>query len=270
MVGGKAANRFTLGFFLATLAVEMLAFYQVVKVRKLFSPSDLGRTTWTLIMAFLAARLIGEVRLATLSSGLIPYYTEGGPVIFFYYEVVLRYVYTLSDALFIVALVTTIRAYKSTGLSFHVARQDYLFIGLVWLMPVVTYVFRENLIYASLYGTSPLISNYIVTYRLVTAVVSAIIVSLCIVIWRYAAQMGGGAIARVWQSVVVAGIARGGSFVVLALLSRLWQPGSQFCEQYLLWVFACCWLIAALRQSETVPKTEESLEVSLAPSRAMN
>jgi hypothetical protein len=69
--------------------------------------------------------------------------------------------------------------------------------------------------------------------------------------------MGGGAVARVSNSVVVAGIARDASFLVLAVVSKFWKPGAEFGEQYLLWIFACCWVLAALYQQEVIPQARQ-------------
>jgi hypothetical protein len=76
--------------------------------------------------------------------------------------------------------------------------------------------------------------------------------------------MGGGAVASVWNTVVAAGIARDASFLALALLSKWWEPGARFTEQYLLWIFAGCWLIAALRQREVVSRiTKQTAQAAL-------
>jgi hypothetical protein len=107
-----------------------------------------------------------------------------------------------------------------------------------------------------------------VVYRLVAVTVGAVIGSLCIVVRRYASQMGGGAVARVWNMVVVAGVARDGSFLALALISSLSKPAATFVEQYLLWAFSCCWLIAALYQSEVFARTVEAPKAAVAGSVA--
>jgi hypothetical protein len=62
--------------------------------------------------------------------------------------------------------------------------------------------------------------------------------------------------------VVIAGIARDASFLVLALLASWWRPGAGFVEQYLLWIFACCWLLAAVYQQEVLPRLSESRAVT--------
>jgi hypothetical protein len=148
--------------------------------------------------------------------------------------------------LFIAALFTTVRAYKSTGLRFELQRQDYLYVVLLWAIPATTFLFRANLGLTGFTGPDP----YIPTYRLVAVFVGAVIASLCVVVRRYAVQMGGGAVARVWNTVVIAGIARDASFLALALLSQVWDPGARFAEQFLLWIFAGCWLLAAIYQQE--------------------
>ena len=134
----------------------------------------------------------------------------------------------------------------------------------VWTLPVVTYLFRDNLLQTTL-GTA---DGYVRTFRLVAVTVGAAIVSVCIVVRRYASQMGGGAVARVWNMVVIAGVARDGSFLALALIAVWSKPAATFVEQYLLWTFSCCWLIAALYQSAIFSRTAESAEVAVAESLA--
>jgi hypothetical protein len=258
-IGGSGLTSFVRVLFALTVAVEVFAFWQAAAARKLFSKGDPGYLTWTLILAFLIVRLIAEARLLTLTFGLvaIPSALNSASAPLFIYVVVFRYLYTFSDALFIGALITAVLTYKRTGLRFSVQPRDYLYILLLWSVPVVTYMFRDNLGLTGLTGADPYISNY----RLVAVIIGAVIASLCVVVRRYAIQMGGGAVARVWNTVVAAGIARDASFLTLALLSRWWGAGATFTEQYLLWIFACCWLIAALRQREVVPATARSQTV---------
>ncbi|MEW6207942.1 MAG: hypothetical protein AB1631_06215 [Acidobacteriota bacterium] len=249
--GDATPEKITLTLFAETVAVEFLALFQIAKARKLFSRSDQGYLTWTLILAFLIIRILAEARLTTMNFRWVPQYEEAPSSFLFFYRYVLRYLYTLSDLLFIGALMTTIRSYKSTGLKFELMKQDYLYTILLWAMPIITFVYRENLFSAAA-GNDP----YIPTYRLVAVTVGAIIASLCIVVRRYALQMGGGAVASVWNSVVAAGIARDASFLALALITPSSRGVAQFIEQYLLWIFACCWLMAALYQREVLPRAK--------------
>jgi hypothetical protein len=208
--------------------------------------------TWTLVIAFFAVRLIAELRLGVMSFRLVPNYTEGASWGLYFFIVVMRYLYTLSDILFIAALVSAIRAYKSTGLKFELLGRDYAYILLVCAMPVAAYAFRENFAYLAL-GIGA--DAYIATYRLVAVFVGALIASLSLVIRRYALEMGGGAISRVWNTIAIAGIARDASFVAFAAILNWWRPGAGFAEQYLLWVFSGCWLMAALYQQEALPRS---------------
>ena len=255
IAGGPAeGDRVTLALFGATVLVELIALSRVFSARKLFSPADPGYLTWTLVAAFLLARLLGELRLATINFQLVPRYSEGGPTWLFVYVIVFRYLYTLSDVFFIVALTSTIRAYKSTGLKFELLRRDYLYMSLVWIMPVVAFVFRSNLISSN----ATVRDGYIASFRLITITVGAFIVSLCLMVRRYMSQMGGGAVARVWNMAVVAGVARVASFLALAVMSSWWRSGAGFFEQYLLWIFAWCWLMAAAYQLKVLPHASEA------------
>jgi hypothetical protein len=264
-LGGEAAGKaVTLSLFAATILVEVFALARFFRVRKAFSPSDPGYLTWTLILAFMVVRLVAEARLLTLTYSLVPEYKAGGPLTLYFYVIVFRYLYTVGDMLFVGALFTTIRSYKSTGLPFRVLPVDYFYILAICALPVLTYLFRDNLIQTA----SASADGYIATYRLVAVSVGAIIASMCIIVRRYALQMGGGAVAKVWNTVVIAGVARGGSFLALALISNWSKPGATFVEQYLLWTFACCWLLAALYQSEVFSHTTKSHKVFVAESPA--
>lgn len=248
--GPRAKTAYVEILFALTVLVEIAALAQAMTARKVFSRSDSGHLTWTLIVAFLIVRLLAELRLITLTFGLVapPRAVDNAPPLLFFYVIVLRYVYTFSDALFVGALVSTVRSYKSTGLKFGLLGRDYLYIILLWVIPFTTFAFRANLGLTGFTGPDP----YIPTYRLVAVIVGAVIASLCVVVRRFAVQMGGGAVARVWNTVVVAGIARDASFLALALLSPVWDAGARFGEQYLLWIFAGCWLMAAVYQQEVL------------------
>jgi hypothetical protein len=262
--GAQAGGAVTMTLFAATVLVELFALAQFVRVRRRFAAGDAGHLTWTLLVTFMMVRLLGEGRLLTLTYGVVPEYNVGSSTGLFVYVAVLRYLYTLSDVLFIAALLTTIRSYKSTGLPFRVLPVDYLYMMAVWTLPVVTYILRDNLLQTTL-GTA---DGYVRTFRLVAVTVGAAIVSVCIVVRRYAAQMGGGAVARVWNMVVISGVARDGSFLALALLAGWSKPTASFVEQYLLWTFSCCWLIAALYQSAVFSRAVGTEPVAVAQSVA--
>ncbi len=251
--GNDSGMSVTRLLFALTVVVEIAALMQVILSRRMFSPSDPMHLTWTLIAAFLIVRLLGQVRLLTLTFNFIPTYSETGPRWLFYYVVWGRYLYTLGDLLFVASLITTVRAYKLTGLKFELIGRDFLYISILWVIPFITYVFRQNLALGGIITTD----GYVVTYRLIAVFVGALIASLCVAIRRYTIQMGGGMVARVWNTVVLAGTARALSFLVLSLMLRWWKPGAQFAEQYLLWIFAACWLIAALYQQEVLPRARE-------------
>jgi hypothetical protein len=254
----------TLILFIATILVEVFALTQFVRARRAFSTGDPGYLTWTLIVAFMVVRLIAEARLLTLNVNMVPQYQEGASALLFFYIIVLRYLYTVSDLLFIGALFTTIRSYKNTGLPFNLVAQDYFYIFALWMLPVVTYTFRANLIESSVTGND----GYIATYRLIAVTVGAVIASLCIVVRRYALQMGGGAIAQVWNTVVIAGVVRDGSFLALALISIWSKTAAGFVEQYLLWIFAGCWMLAGLYQNAVISRATKSHKVYVAKSAA--
>ena len=253
MSGSPKALELNNYLFAATVLIEIAVLVQAFGARKLFSPTDPGHLTWTLIVAFLIVRLLVEGRLVTLTFKFVnppSDLLQASPLMFFY-VVVLRYMYTISDLLFVAALITTIRTYKSTGLKFGLLTRDYVYMVILWAIPVVTFVFRSNLGLAGIIAAD----QYISTYRLVAVFVGALIASLCVAVRRYALQMRGGSVARVWNTVVIAGTVRAASFLALATLSKVSAPGARMTEQYLLWVFAGCWLLAAIYQREVLPRS---------------
>jgi len=252
IAGGEASSTLVLRLlFAATVVVEVGALRQTIVTRRLFAKSDAGYLTWTLTSAFLLVRLVAEARLLTLTFNLVsaPHPIEQASAGIFFYVIWLRYLYTVSDVLFVGALITTIKAYRGTGLKFEIIGRDYVYIALVWFMPLTTLVFRSQLGLAGITASDP----YILGYRLTAVFVGAAIATLCLVVRRYVVQMGRGAVGRVWNSVAVAGIARDMSFLALAVLGRNWGRAAAFGEQYLLWIFAACWLLAALYQQALVP-----------------
>jgi hypothetical protein len=264
VVGETGEKTVITSMIAATVLVEVFALSRILRVRKGFSPSDPGYLTWTLILAFMIIRLVAEARLLTMTYNIVPEYQAGGSAALYFYVVVLRYLYTISDVLFVGALITTIRSYRSTGLPFKLLSVDYLYILALCTLPVITYLFRENLIQTAFASAD----GYKAFYRLLAVSVGAVIASLCIIVRRYALQMGGGAVARVWNTVVVAGVARDGSFLALALISNWSTPAATFVEQYLLWIFACCWVLAARYQSEVFSRTTTTHRAYVAESPA--
>ena len=250
--GNDLAVRLANYLFAATVLVQIAVLVQAFEARKLFARVDAGHLTWSLIIAFLVVRLLVEGRLMTITFNLVtpPKQLENASPLMFFYVVVLRYVYTISDLLFVAALITTIRTYKSTGLKFELLKRDYVYMLILWVIPVVTFMFRANLGLAGMIASD----NYIPAYRLTAVVVGALIASLCVAVRRYAVQMRGGLVARLWNTVVVAGTARAASFLALALLSQKWPAVARMSEQYLLWIFAGCWLLAAIYQREVLPR----------------
>jgi hypothetical protein len=231
--------------FVGTLLVELLALRGAAQCRARFETGDPGRTTWTLFTAFLAVRVIAEIRLLTLYFELVPG-LEGTPWGTLY-VVVLRYLYTVSDLCVVVGLVGMIRTLRGLGLPFSLRVSDFVAMALVAALPVVALALRERLT-----DTAALAADQaILAYRMVAVSLTAIVAMLCIAILRYARQMQGGALARIWGAIVVAGLARTASFVGLAIVGGAW---GNVAEQVLLLVFALAWLRAGGEQRRLLPE----------------
>ncbi len=229
--------------FVVTLAIELLALVQAIRARSGFETRDDGRRTWTLIAAFMGIRILAQLRLATLHFDLVPGFIAHDPDAFFVYRVGLRYLYTLSDLVAVVALASAIRTYRAVGLGFVLRPLDYLIATAVALIPTASFALRANL------GDSPVDTDLtIVTYRLVAVTVGAVIAGLSLILLRFASLMGGGIMARVWRAAAFAGLARTLSFLALALVAPSSVEDARFLEALLLWGFAGGWLVAASEQ----------------------
>ena len=220
----------------AVLVIEMLALMQIVRVRALFAKVDAARLTWTLIASFLLVRVLSDIRLI---AGFFNLFSASG-FSFLYF-------YTISDLIFIAALTTTIRLYKGTGLKFEIKSVDYLYITGAWAMAVAT-------VLAAYYQGRATDFSSITGYREVAVTVGGVIVSLGLVVRRYVSQMGGGAVAKVWNTVVIASVARDASHLGALLAPLLIPRYGFFIDIYLRWVFAVCWLLAATYQIEVIPR----------------
>jgi len=239
----QAAIAWQRGLFLATLLVQLLALVASASARRGFEPGDPGRTTWSLIVAFLFVRLLAETRLATLYFEVLPDFITASVRLHFVYLSVLRYLYTVGDLLFAVAVVTTIRSFRATGLGFSLRASDWVLMAVVAAMPVTAFVLREDFGIAALRGDTTILA-----YRLTAITLGAVVAILCIVVYRYVRQMQGGAVSRVWGAMVLAGIARALSFLALAVVAGTSPSTGEVVEQLALWVFACSWWLAALQQ----------------------
>ena len=227
--------------FVVTLVVQAAALRGAARCRAGFAPGDLGHRTWSLFTAFLAIRLLAELRLATLYFGLGP--TEDGAWRTLY-VVVLRYLYSVSDALVILGLLGMIGGLRGLGLHFALRQRDRIAMLLVAGMPPIAFVLHERL--TGFVGLEN--DRSILIYRLVAVTITAFVAMLCIAILRYVRQMGGGALARVWGAVVVAGLARAASFVALAIVGVWSRAWADVVEQSLLLLFALAWWQAVRAQ----------------------
>lgn len=229
----------------ATVAIELAALLLALSIRGDFDPGDTGRTTWTLIAGFLGVRLLAEVRLLSFYFDFIPSAIEASPAALEVYTVWLRYLYTAADLLMIAALLATLRSYRSLGLQFGLKSIDWAVIAALATMPLIAFSLRDNM-GGFLTGDDPAL----VTYRLVAVCVGVAVAAMSLGVLRYVTQMGGGSLARIWGAIGVAGFARAGSFVALGVVSEVSMIAADLSEQALLWVFASCWLAAALGQRE--------------------
>lgn len=223
-------SRGAMALTFAVLAVQIIAFAQVIRVRAMFSRADAARVTWTLIAGFFLVYILTDIRLIAGVFNIFP--ISGNTYLYFF---------TVSDLLFIAALMTAIRLYKSTGLRFEIEPIDYFYIAGAWAIAIAT-------VLAAYYQGHATDFSSVTAYREVAVMVGGVILSLGLVVRRYVSQMGGGAVAKVWNWVVVASFTRDISHLAW-LIVPLWFPRYLFfAHLYLRWIFAVCWVLAATSQ----------------------
>ena len=232
-------------WLVATVLVEVACLLLTLQVRGGFDPEDPGRRTWNLILGFFTLRLLAELRLVTLYFDWIPGFITESAELSNFYSVTLRYLYTTADVVLIVALLGLLRSYRGLGLQFRIRPPDWIVVAVLALMPGLVFVMRDNL-----GGFLTTDDPALVAYRMVAVIVGVVVAIMSLGVLRYVTQMGGGALARIWGAIGIAGVARATSFVLLALLSGQSDVLGDLAEQGLLWVFASCWLAAILWQRE--------------------
>ncbi|MGH9823954.1 MAG: hypothetical protein ACREDR_11965 [Blastocatellia bacterium] len=103
-----------------------------------------------------------------------------------------------------VAFFSMVRVYRKSGLKLNIRPQDYLAMAGVTVLEVLTLVYAGSGARAS--GGPALVKLVLITsIPLVFALVPCSI--LGVIIWRYAAQMGGGLVAKAWRSTLLYGVA---------------------------------------------------------------
>jgi hypothetical protein len=227
-----------LGLFLATLGATAVVLLAILAVRARLDAGDEARRPWTWIAVGLTARLIAELRLATLYFHSIPDFISADPALHFIYLQALRYLYVLADLLIAGALLITLRALASLGLGLYLRRRAWLIIAALALLPIVQIVVQDQL-WSGDHPADP----GILAFRVISVGSSALVGGLSFALAALTRQMGGGALAWVWGLAAVAGISK-----ALAFLASAFAKGSLYAgllDQSFLWTFAAAWLLAA-------------------------
>ncbi|MEO1483368.1 MAG: hypothetical protein AAFU77_14770 [Myxococcota bacterium] len=244
----KTAQR---GLFLVSYFVEIAVLVRSFQLLRQFERGEPKYTQWLFITLFIAFRVLAQTRTCLLYFDLVqPWLTE--PSVAFVYLHLLRLLYTVSDLFLVVALVQTIRTYRATGLPFRVGAREIPVFVLVSLIPIVGVFFLDGLSVRPFNSADAGADRWLMTYRAGAMVISTFVVFMCLVIRRFAQQMGGGAVAAVWLAVAVAGLLRAGAYVVYSALSVSYAYPADLLKQILFFGFAAGWLIATLRESALI------------------
>jgi hypothetical protein len=110
---------------------------------------------------------------------------------------------TLSRIFLVWGLWRTVRVYRASGLGFGLYDRDYGTMVLLAALNLLTLIFGANSVRFQLANTGPELIHWILIICLPLPLGLIVCSVLAVIIWRYSQQMGGGLVAKAWQSVLL-------------------------------------------------------------------
>lgn len=187
--GGLRISR-TLLIGILTAAGASLAFMTAAR----FDRSEAGWLVWSLIgCAGMADFLMFTIFLVPVLLGVRDAMSA--------LVVVVAALIMLSRIAVAVALWTTVRVYKRTGLGFHVLSRDYGVMACLIAASGICVALSGSIARSQVSDEALASAIQLVGLPLLAAL--AVSSVLGVIVWRYAKQMGGGLVARAWQSILL-------------------------------------------------------------------
>jgi hypothetical protein len=133
---------------------------------------------------------------------------------------------TLSRVLLVWGLWRMARVYRASGLGFGLYDRDYGAMVLLASLNLLTLIFGANSVRFQLANTSSELIHWILIICLPLPVGLIVCSVLAVIIWRYSQQMGGGLVAKAWQSVLLYTLLLPTRTIMVGLTASLLDPGS--------------------------------------------
>jgi hypothetical protein len=191
------------GYEVVLMAVLVLPFagFSAWRAAKLFGPTDAGSAAWRMLALGSIPMTLGQV-IGYLPSALVLGSIE--PV-----AVVLGQLMPASfRVLLIWALWRMLRAYRDTGVGFHLKTIDRVLMAAVGVVTVVLFT-RADVLFTYWTANSELSEtarSVMTSAQMVNFLLYPILLFLSLSMARFALQMGGGLVARAWGAVALYGL----------------------------------------------------------------
>jgi hypothetical protein len=139
---------------------------------------------------------------------------------------------TLSRVLLVWGLWQMVRIYRASGLGFRLYDRDFGAMVLLAALNLLTLIFGANSVRFQLSNqlsnTGADLIHWILIICLPLPVGLIVCSVLAVIIWRYSQQMGGGLVAKAWQSVLLYTLLLPLRTILVGLSTSLLEPGSRW------------------------------------------
>lgn len=202
------------GFEVVLMAVLVLPFAGVSgwKAAALFGPVDAGSAAWRMLaigtIPLALGQVIGYLPSALVLGSIEPVAVVAGQLLPATFRILL-----------IVALWRMLRAYRETGIGFHLKTIDKLLMAAVGVVTIVLFT-RADVLFTYWTANSELseTARFVMTSaQMFNFLLYPIVLFLSLSMARFALQMGGGLVARAWGAVALYGLLQPMHVFVIAM-----------------------------------------------------
>ncbi len=202
------------GFEVVLMAALVLPFAGVSgwKAAALFGPVDAGSAAWRMLalgsIPLAIGQVIGYLPSALVLGSIEPFAVVLGQLLPATFRVLL-----------IVALWRMLRAYRETGIGFHLKTIDKFLMAAVGVVTVVLFT-RADVLFTYWTANSELseTARFVMTSaQMFNFLLYPIVLFLSLSMARFALQMGGGLVARAWGAVALYGLLQPMHVFVIAM-----------------------------------------------------
>ncbi|HWX41564.1 MAG TPA: hypothetical protein VN345_10490 [Blastocatellia bacterium] len=222
MATGGARPRVVESFrLLAELTVFAAAAVMGYVAARQFSPGQEARLSWMLISLTAALFFLADVGI------YLPSVVNAKPVASAALLTAVAAI-TLSRVFLVWGLWRMARVYRASGLGFGLYDRDFGAMVLLAALNLLTLIFGANAVRFQLSNTGADLIHWILIICLPLPLGLIVCSVLAVIIWRYSQQMGGGLVAKAWQSVLLYTLLLPVRTIMVGLSTSLLDPGSRW------------------------------------------